>query len=226
MTTITRRAGVTAVAGTGPRLAVLKNIMNNPRAVSMLGLVASYGAGSTAERKVMLTGGPLSNCRTYLRVQWSVPPTGATSSIQIRNGADGLNAVVPGKTYAVKVYVRASSALTVAPKMGWFQGVTYVSAFSGEPVKLVANKWTQLTVKGECPAGASRLQVNTDPTATSIPLVAGSIIDATGWFSYETTPEAPTGADGAPDYADGDTTGWSWVGTPHESAAQGYGAIF
>lgn len=223
MTTITRRAGVVASAGTGPSLAQIKNIANNPRAVTTTGLVTGWG-GASGAASLVATGGPLANCRSFYRATWNTP-TDTPGSVQLRNGASGVNLVTPGQKYVFKVYVRSSVALTIAPKMGWSKDATYVGSATGTATTLAANKWTQLIMEGVAPAGSNRLQMNTDPTSASVPIPAGATLDVTGWFPYETSVAAATSDDGAPPYADGDSTGWTWLGTPHASASQGYGAV-
>lgn len=226
MTTITRRSGVTATPGAGPRLAQVKNIASNPRAVTAVGLTTRWGTGGAASgsTSLMATGGPLANCRTFYRSTWSAP-TDQPGTAQIANGAAGINLVTAGQKYVFKVYVRSSSTITIAPKFGWYKDSAYVGSATGTATTLVANKWTQLILEGVAPAGANRLQMNTDPTTASVPIPAGTTVDVTGWFPCEGSADSASTGDGSPAYADGDSAGWIWLGTPHASASQGYGAV-
>jgi len=221
MTTVTRYTGVTAT-GTGPRLAFLKNLIYNPRALTDAGLNYSAGTGGAAVKSRPTTGGPLPEVPSFMRVTWNTAPT-AIGSLQLYNGLVGANLITPGKTYIARAYVRASFAATIQPKVGWWNGASYVGGANGTGVLLAANTWTAVSMEATAPAsGIDRVQMNTDLTSTSALPAVGSTVDATAWFVFEkpagSTVETTT-------YGDGDMTGWTWLGTAHASASQGYGAI-
>lgn len=220
MTTVTRYKNVRAT-GTGPRLESLTNIVNNPRAVNLEGLRYSPGTGGVATMSLLSTGGPLPECPSFLRLNWTSAQTATTSAASITNTRDGYNLVAPGKTYTYRAWVRSSFATTMQVKAAAYAGGTYLSTLLGVATAIPANQWKQLELQVLAPAGVNRLTLNTDP-APGAPLVPqGASIDATGWMVVETPPGIATTVA----YGDGDMTGWAWGGDRHASPSSGYGAI-
>lgn len=220
MTTYTKHAGVTATAGTGPKLTTLKNLVNNPRAVNGTGIAGSSGTGGVAALSRPTTGGPLADAPSFARLTWTTAPT-SNNSEQLYNGVSGQNPVTAGKTYILRAYTRTSFASKISPKFGYYLGGTYVSGYAPATVDLPANTWTAITMEATIPAGVDRVQINTDLTGTALPAV-GDTHDASAWFLFEKPASATVDSTL---YSDGDSPGWAWLGTAHASASQGYGAI-
>lgn len=222
MTTITKHPTVTAKAGPGPRLQYLTNLVENPRAaLSLTGYTAAAGTGGAGALEAVTGGGPLPASRSLVRLRWGTAPSSANSQLYYGKAGLDLLPVTPGKRYTFSVYVRANWAATVSALIGLYNGSTYVTSTGGTVTTLTPNKWTQLTVSIQVPAGVTRAQLNVNPHSSSILPAAGSTLDASALMLYET----PAGSTDAAAYGDGDAPGWTWAGTPHASSSTGYGAI-
>jgi hypothetical protein len=218
MTTLTRYPGVTA-SGVGPALRLLRNLVDNPRAVNATSIAGSSGTGGIVSLSRPTTDGPLATCPSFARLTWTTAPT-ANTSAQFYNGAPGKNLVTAGKTYILRAYVRASWAAQISPKIGYYGDPAYISGATGTLMNLVPNTWTPYSMEVTIPAGVVRAQINADPTGTVLPVV-GSTLDFTGWFLFE----KPAGTVDSTTYGDGDLPGWAWDSVAHASPSSGYGAI-
>lgn len=223
MTTVTRYPAASAT-GPGPRLQVLTNHVENPRASTLAGLAVASGTGGTTDVESVATGGPLPDCPSFVRVTWGAAQTGTAATVQIRNAGTDRNMVQPGRSYLLRAWVRSSLATSMQLKAGLFGGDRYLSTVSAPATAIPAGTWRQLALEFTAPAESTRVQINTDPATNSgAPLMpAGAWLAITGWMLTETTPGAEAGFIA---YGDGDSAGWEWLGTPHASRSRGYGAV-
>lgn len=221
MTTLRKHAGVNAT-GTGPKLRTITNLVNNPRALGSTGISGSNTSGGGGlTRQVFNTGGPLENCPSYSRcIAVEAQTTGIISQY---NGASGANLTTPGKTYIAKGWIRMSIDGNVQIRTGNYLDKTFIKSFVGPVIAARANTWIPVELEMIAAAGSDRTQINLDQAANGPFLPANGWLDGTGWMLFE-KPNGVTEMD-TTKYADGDTAGWSWNGTPHGSASKGFGGI-
>lgn len=222
MTTVTKHAGITAT-GTGPKLEILRNLVDNPRAATNLtGFAGSFGTGGAGTITAQAAGGPLPEAPSFVRRNWTAAQTAVTSGVQCYNGAVGKNNVAPSTTYVCKAWVRSTYAAKVQLKFGWYADATYKASAAAATVTLAANVWTMLTLEGASPADANRVQLNIDPVNTADNLVpAGTNFDISAFMLFA----KPAGAPATTNYLDGDMGGCAWLATAHASQSEGYGAL-
>lgn len=220
MTTVTRYKTVRA-SGTGPRLELVTNLANNPRAVNRDGLRLAGGTGAVVTSQLMATGGPLPECKSFIRMNWTAAQTSNASAVQVYSTDPAYNLVQPGRPYIYSVYVRSSIATTMSAKVGMFNGSTYLTAVAGPATPVPANRWTQLRLEATAPVNCTRFQLNADPTSSAPFFPAGANMDVSAWMLFEN----PNAEAAVTAYGDGDMPGWEWLGTPHASPSKGYGAI-
>lgn len=176
----------------------LENLIDNP---SFETAVSPWGVsgGATVARSTTLArsgvGSMAITSTATLMVVASHPSTASPT-------------VVPGQAYTGSFYVNpgALSGRTAQAQIQWYNDANGpISSILSTPVTIASNTWTRIWVTGTAPAGAKSGRVNVYLDGT-----------VTGDVYYVDDAMLHMGA--APiDYADGDSTGWAWAGTRHNS---------
>ena len=182
------------------------------------GVSASSGNGQVSANTTPAMGGPTDG--SFYRRTYSAATTtfSSTSDIITMGGTypgGGVIDVTPGQVLSLSSYVRSSKAQVVRPQLQFLtSGGTSTGPVSGTATTLVPNAWTRISVTNvTVPANATSVRVDLDAGAGAVQWAVGDTIDytmvmlTTGSTLYV--------------FADGDSTGWAWTGTPNASTSTG-----
>ena len=189
------------------------NLATDPRATAGTGWVYGYGTGGTATPSSPTTGGPASpSVPTFKRLTWG---TGTTAP----SGYIGYNVlgITAGTVDTGSLYVRASKIQTVACKVDWYNGATFISTSSSANVALAANTWSQISLAGlTAPAGATNAFVYVNTAAAGSNWAAGDTLDATAVL-FEVSAVVGSYFDGS--FVNANSVMYAWTGTANASTS-------
>ncbi len=199
----------------------VRNLVTNPRATGGA-WVASSTSGQISTDTHVTSGGPTGG--TFFRRSFTAASTGSLQSsdmILVGGGpaVPGVSIgsaapVAAGQRYALSVWVRSSVAQTVHVQAQWLVGAGSAGSSQGPDTTLVPGVWTRLSVVAVAPLTALAVRLDIDGGAGYIPWQVGDTLDATmAMITLGSTVWV---------YADGDTPGWRWTGTPGASASVGW----
>lgn len=180
----------------------ITNTAINPSATTMTGY--AY-AGAPGANSIVSSGGYSGS--TFVRRSYSGSGTGGLY-FGVRDTPNSLQ-ISAGETYTLTAYVRASSPVTLRAAIEWKDSANIVGTTSGPTVNVGTN-WVRLTATGTAPVGSFQ--------ATTTYYIQGA------WSagSYNDLDAVQfTASSAAFSYGDGDSPGWFWNGTPHDSTSTG-----
>lgn len=215
-------------------VAAITNLAIDPRATSDLTTANAFGwrksqwAGSGGVGGYnFITGasdGPVAGISTYLRKNWTTPPSSMANSgdtgFDLSLGGASSYQVTPGQDFTFSCYLRPS--VTRNLEIGVYQYLSNGTAHSTSRVRSntftgQANQWTRINYTYTVPATVSYIAVACDSTSNSLSgatnWVAGSTLDGTGLMVTEGTTLY--------NYADGGSAGWAWKGGVNASQSTG-----
>ena len=183
------------------------NLVANPNfALNTTGWSTNgYGTNGVATATRIESIGPTGGAA--MRTLWSVIAVGAGHSSGMNAGSI---AAPVGKTYTASVWVRANQLVPTA--MIRVQYGSVPTSADGPAVTIQPNQWTRLSVT-----------FTTKELATGF-YVQGRINDLSGLsdgLTFDVTNYMLTEGDTLFNYADGDSSGWSWSGTRGASTSSG-----
>ncbi len=193
----------------------IANLAPNPKIGTTMTGWSIQTSGSTGINTREATGGPTPQVQTFIRRSTTVAPT--SSPLNVVSTGTGLTAVPVsgGKTYVASGYVRSSCALGAGIR---FDLVPYddtgasLGSLSGAINPNTPDTWMRISQTRTFASTVSfvRLQLAfSGPTTCP----ATSTYDVTGVMLSEVS--------NLPVYADGDSSGWAWTGTPNNSSSTG-----
>lgn len=189
------------------------NLATDPRATAGTGWVYGYGTGGTATPTAPTTGGPSSpSVPSFKRLTWG---TGTTAP----SGYIGYNVlgITAGAVDSGSLYVRASKAQTVACKVDWYNGASFISTTSSANVVLVANTWTPISAAGlTAPAGATNAFIYVNTASTGSNWASGDTLDATA-ILFEVSAAVGSYFDGA--FVNANSVMYAWTGAANASTS-------
>lgn len=130
--------------------------------------------------------------------------------------SDGIAVGMPripasGPVGIVRLEAQSSIAVEVSLALTWWAGDKVLRADVSNPARLAARGTWQLLSWADFPAKpATATHVTVAVDAMDQPYATGSWLEAT---------RLVVGAQSSPDYVDGDSLGWQWLGTPGLSAS-------
>lgn len=178
--------------------------------------------GGESTRTIINTGGPFN--RPFMRKTITSTAHATTNGIfsiganpdvasPIGIGSRG-TPILPNTTYTISMYVRYSTG-DVTDRLSYqfadANGVKIGGLTPGPTTPLTTNKWSRLSVTFTTPANAAVVMLRT-VGGSGVASVIGSTFDATGIM-------VTIGSELQP-YADGNTPGWEWSGTPGASTSK------
>jgi len=188
-------------------VAAITNLAPNPKlaaGVTGWGGRASTGGAPTSGRLTgQTTFDPLISTAYRLTL-------GGPASTWWRIYVTGI-AVTPGQTYTLSSWIRPSVATNTTMIIIWRDGtgsVLFETASASLPH--AAGVWQRRSTTGVAPATAASVQVEVNAVNNG---TTGATLDATGML-FEQSADLHG-------YADGDTLGWVWNGTPNDATSTG-----
>ena len=171
---------------------------------------------------VAASGLPTPTLTSYIRKTWSVAPAAIANSgdTGFDNGPPSGLTVVSGQSITISCYVRPSVNRNF--EIGVYQyaspGVAFSTARRASPLSYgPASQWTRISYVYTTPAGVTSVRLVCDSNANTsngaVNWASTSTLDGTGLM----VTDGPV----LYSYGDGNTPGWSWVGTPNNSASFG-----
>lgn len=192
-----------ACAGHGANGVVpITNLVTNPSLEANLNnCIISTGGGTATLQRTTTT--PLVGAYAA-RGLWTVA---APNEVAISCMA----AVEAGKTYSARVAARPSwTGAQMRIQLAWTGSSSSWSG--GASTAASAGQWNSRTATFTAPTGATSVYVQASFISGSKP-AANDTLDADGFMLVEGST--------VPTYADGDSTGWAWNGTAHNSTSSG-----
>ena len=182
------------------------------------------GAGNNSQVSSALDG-PATGVTSYMRKTWTTAPTG-TSAGAISFAHTGARIpVTAGQSFAASAWMRASwnagTPIWNTIRIEFYDaatGGTMLSSVNGTNESFSQGNWSYQRAVATVPAGASYMvplsmfQTQYDPGGVYLPPV-GATLDATGFMLTQGATHSA--------YADGNTPGWVWNGTPNNSTSTG-----
>lgn len=181
-------------------VAVVTNLATDPSATS-LALFAGAGAAGTQS----IVNGTGYSGGTYIRRTFAGAGDGG-----IYYAVAG---ITPGINYSVSTRVRTSKSMQMRASIYWRTtgGGVVGSVVDGPPLASSAGDWSRLEVSGNAPAGAGIMYLAF--------YTAGGTWAADDWLDVDAI--MVTSGNLGQNYADGDSPGWIWNGTPNNSTSTG-----
>lgn len=161
------------------------------------------------------------------------------ANVSVRTGvapvseANGYIPVTAGNFYAFRVsaHIRDTSGVLddISAQLAWFKADTTASADSGDQgpqvIAPALGSVNDLYGIAQAPPDAAWVDARMLANPTQ-PGVVALDIDVDAWMVVDLGPDFAGPVEGAtlaadvPEFADGDTFGWEWDGTPHDSASR------
>ncbi len=215
--------------------ACVVNLADDPRATQVAiasgasGWKPLWWGGGGAGTTTSVTGaadGPIVGISTYIRKTWTTAPTGGSGNTGFYNttqntaGTDTTGfPVAAGTTYTFSSYIRSSKTFSGAwaLRLYWHDtaGALVGTAVLGTPITSVsAGAWNRLSLTATAPAGAVVVDISSDcGSSPASSWSVGDTLDGTGLMI--------TQGSTLYNYADGNSPGWAWTGTPNASTSIG-----
>lgn len=188
-------------------VAAITNLATNPGVetnASGWGSWAGTGGVTTVTRN---TTGPQTGSG-FARTTWT---TGTTAV----NGGPSLSVPISAnQPYSVSIWVRSSKNQSVYMEMKYQAGGTVLTYPNSGTITLTANTWRRITYTSTSPATATSLILGIYSSGSGGTMwVANDYMDTDSLIvTNGTTPQ---------NYADGNTTDWTWNGTVNNSTSTG-----
>ncbi len=212
----TATSGACAGHGSGGVSAVTNKILNPSLENASTGVNGASYAGSTFTTSRITSGGQSGN--SFVR--------GTTSTASTTYGG-GLFIDIPNLkenvAHNVQFQVRSSRTIRMGARIWTYASTTVGSSFLGSASDLVvssgivlqSNQWVRLSATVTPAATTLSGRIILQPTSGTGQQLwqAGDTLDVDSIFVAETN--------SSPLYADGDSVGWDWNGTPHNSTSSG-----
>lgn len=189
--------------GTQSSYDTVANAVTDPSATS----TNSYsGTGATGTSAVVTSGGYSGT--TFVRRTFSA--SGTAGALMGRSSTSTRVNVAAGTTYTASGYVRASSTQTISIGIAWYDGTGALISTSSGQATAIGQNWSRLYETDAAPSAAVAATLTFYATTTW------------GVGSYEDLDAVMmTPSSTLYNYADGDSTGWTWSGTAEASSSTG-----
>lgn len=198
---------------------VRRNLHPNPSGKNTASW-SGYVAGGSFSVSRPNTGGPLTGAQSWVRVDFSAPPTASPASIATSTSSGSYSiAVVPGRTYTMSGYAISSwtGYSGVRIDIQWYNslGTQVGNESSAQPTLTTSDTWERRSKTVIAPADAAyAFLLLAFSSPTSMP--AGTYIGATAML-VEERPAAMPYFDGST--VDNTAIAYSWEGTANASTS-------
>lgn len=196
--------GACQVMPTGPVITNLYTV--DPSFEAATSYLFSVNNGGSASASIETTG--VVNGQEFRRLTFT-----GTGILNVRenNGSWGFTHVTPGQILNASVYVRSSvSGIGVSLGFFWRGPAGQPGGLSNETTEALSGSWQRMSVVTTVPAAMDSTQLSlrsTDNFTSGNTVDIDAIMITQGNTLYR--------------YADGDSLGWSWSGTPYQSTSSG-----
>ena len=193
------------------------NIASNPKLATSIGSwYVSFTGSSTGTDTRQTSGGPAGIASAYFRRTLNAIQSGSAFSISMNSTGSAAIPVVGGQTYTVSGYARSSYAglAYVQMRLREFDvaGNQIGSGTNGSQVTFVPNTWQR---------GSVTLTLDPKTVYLQERMYFSGSTNAPSGTTYDATGVMYTSGATLFNYADGDSTGWSWLGTANSSPSSG-----